>query len=136
LGAAAVVNAGRAEAGPQFQRGHRVARLVPGGPDGRLPRGREAGEAAAVVALPDPLVVHDGLVVVAGDPAQLGPDPGQLALLRWRHARALPPSGSTGPAPGADYRCPVTPMWDCPRCGRAFANRNQTHSCAPLGDLD
>jgi len=38
--------------------------------------------------------------------------------------------------PGADYRCPVTPMWDCPRCGRAFANRNQSHSCAPLGDLD
>ena len=27
-------------------------------------------------------------------------------------------------------------MWDCPRCGRAFANRNQSHSCAPLGDLD
>ena len=27
-------------------------------------------------------------------------------------------------------------MWACPRCGRAFANRNQTHSCAPLGDLD
>src|SRR5437870_13649891 len=44
--------------------------------------------------------------------------------------------GSTAPAPGADYRCPVTPMSACPRCGRAFANRNQTHSCAPLGDLD
>jgi hypothetical protein len=27
-------------------------------------------------------------------------------------------------------------MWACPRCGRAFANRNQTHTCAPLGDLD
>jgi len=25
-------------------------------------------------------------------------------------------------------------MWDCPRCGRAFAHRNQSHSCAPLGD--
>src|SRR5262249_62051762 len=41
-----------------------------------------------------------------------------------------------GLAPSADYRCPVTPMWACPRCGRAFANRNQTHACAPPGDLD
>jgi Domain of unknown function (DUF5655) len=23
-----------------------------------------------------------------------------------------------------------------PRCGRTFANRNQSHACAPLGDLD
>jgi uncharacterized protein DUF5655 len=28
------------------------------------------------------------------------------------------------------------PLWDCPRCGRIFANRNQTHTCASLGDLD
>jgi Domain of unknown function (DUF5655) len=27
-------------------------------------------------------------------------------------------------------------MWACPRCGRTFANRNQAHACAPLGDLD
>lgn len=27
-------------------------------------------------------------------------------------------------------------MWACPRCARTFANRNQTHTCAPLGDLD
>ena len=27
-------------------------------------------------------------------------------------------------------------MWVCPRCGRSFANTNQTHTCAPLGDLD
>lgn len=27
-------------------------------------------------------------------------------------------------------------MWTCPRCGRAFANRNQTHSCRALVDLD
>lgn len=26
-------------------------------------------------------------------------------------------------------------MWRCPSCGRTFANRNQTHTCAPLGDL-
>jgi hypothetical protein len=26
-------------------------------------------------------------------------------------------------------------MWACPTCGRTFANRNQTHTCAPLGDL-
>jgi Domain of unknown function (DUF5655) len=28
------------------------------------------------------------------------------------------------------------PLWSCPRCGRTFANRNQTHTCAELGDLD
>jgi hypothetical protein len=28
------------------------------------------------------------------------------------------------------------PMWACPSCGRSFANRNQTHTCEPLGDLD
>ena len=27
-------------------------------------------------------------------------------------------------------------MWVCPRCGRTFANRNQTHTCRPLVDLD
>src|SRR5215469_3175629 len=27
-------------------------------------------------------------------------------------------------------------MWDCPRCGRRFANRNQVHTCARLVDLD
>jgi hypothetical protein len=28
------------------------------------------------------------------------------------------------------------PIWTCPACGRTFANLNQTHTCAPLGDLD
>src|SRR3954469_24314728 len=28
------------------------------------------------------------------------------------------------------------PMWTCPDCGRSFANLNQTHTCAVLGDLD
>ena len=27
-------------------------------------------------------------------------------------------------------------LWTCPSCTRTFANRNQTHTCAPLGDLD
>jgi len=27
-------------------------------------------------------------------------------------------------------------MWSCPTCGRAFANRNQAHSCRPLRTLD
>ena len=27
-------------------------------------------------------------------------------------------------------------LWVCQRCGRSFANTNQTHTCAPLGDLD
>jgi hypothetical protein len=28
------------------------------------------------------------------------------------------------------------PLWTCPRCGRSFANRNQSHACAAAGDLD
>jgi hypothetical protein len=28
------------------------------------------------------------------------------------------------------------PLWSCPSCGRTFANRNQTHTCAPLGSVD
>ncbi|TDU86877.1 hypothetical protein EV138_0393 [Kribbella voronezhensis] len=27
-------------------------------------------------------------------------------------------------------------LWRCPRCARTFANRNQSHTCRPLGDLD
>lgn len=27
-------------------------------------------------------------------------------------------------------------LWACPRCGRTFANVNQTHTCAALVDLD
>jgi hypothetical protein len=27
-------------------------------------------------------------------------------------------------------------LWTCPNCGRAFANRNQTHTCAPLSGLE
>jgi Domain of unknown function (DUF5655) len=30
---------------------------------------------------------------------------------------------------------PTGPLWTCPRCGRGFANRNQTHTCG-LGSLD
>lgn len=28
------------------------------------------------------------------------------------------------------------PLWRCPACARTFANRNQTHTCAPLSDVD
>jgi hypothetical protein len=28
------------------------------------------------------------------------------------------------------------PLWQCPNCGRTFANRNQTHTCRGLGSLD
>jgi hypothetical protein len=28
------------------------------------------------------------------------------------------------------------PLWTCPRCGRGFANRNQSHACHPLTPLD
>ena len=30
----------------------------------------------------------------------------------------------------------VADMWTCPECGRSFATRNQTHTCAALGDLN
>lgn len=30
----------------------------------------------------------------------------------------------------------MTGMWTCPECGRSFASRNQTHTCAALGNLD
>ena len=29
----------------------------------------------------------------------------------------------------------MKPLWACPRCGRAFANQNQTHTCAPVAEL-
>jgi len=32
-------------------------------------------------------------------------------------------------------RMTTGPLWTCPRCGRGFANRNQTHTCG-LGTLD
>lgn len=28
------------------------------------------------------------------------------------------------------------PLWRCPKCARVFANRNQTHTCSTLHDLD
>lgn len=31
---------------------------------------------------------------------------------------------------------PFGALWTCPRCGRAFANRNQTHTCAGLASLE
>jgi hypothetical protein len=39
-------------------------------------------------------------------------------------------------AAGDDGGMPDRPLWTCPECGRTFANRNQTHTCARLGDLD
>jgi len=27
-------------------------------------------------------------------------------------------------------------LWTCPRCGRTFANKNQSHTCAALGSVD
>ena len=41
------------------------------------------------------------------------------------HTRGVDPSPGAGPA-----------MWECPRCGRTFANRNQSHACAPPGRLE
>ena len=35
----------------------------------------------------------------------------------------------------SDARGPAS-LWRCPQCRRTFANRNQTHTCRPLGSLD
>jgi len=40
--------------------------------------------------------------------------------------------GST--VPSVDHT--TGPLWQCPKCGRTFANRNQTHTCRLLSDLD
>lgn len=28
------------------------------------------------------------------------------------------------------------PMWTCPKCGRSFANLNQSHTCGTLRSID
>ena len=41
------------------------------------------------------------------------------------------------PGAGADTgRVTAGALWECPACGRTFAARNQTHTCAPLGGVD
>src|SRR5258706_2259713 len=58
--------------------------LMPGCAGRRLPRRPEGGVAAGVVALPDPQLMHQRLVVVADQPAQLTVDSSQHAGLRGR----------------------------------------------------
>ncbi|HEY6748999.1 MAG TPA: DUF5655 domain-containing protein [Mycobacteriales bacterium] len=45
------------------------------------------------------------------------------------------PGRSTG-EPRDDASPVARDLWVCPRCSRTFANRNQTHACRPLVDLD
>ena len=89
-----VADASRAEPGPDGQCGHRMAGFVPGRPHRRGPGGRVAGRGAKVVTLPDPRLVHDGLVVVAGQPDQFGLDLGHGPGLRGCHPE-LPRGEST-----------------------------------------
>src|SRR5580692_9607444 len=96
LGVTASVDAGRAEPGPQDERGHGVTSLVPRGDDACPPGVAERGEVAAVVATPEPQVVHDGFVVVTDQPAQLGPDRGQRPLLCRGHVPASPHRDAPG----------------------------------------
>jgi phosphoglycolate phosphatase len=108
LGAGTVPDAGRAERGSDGQRGYRVAGFVPGCPHGRGPGRGVAGRGPEIVALPDPGLVHDGLVVVADEPGQFGLDPGQGPGLRGRHlgdsTQNSLPSGSASTVHG-------TPPW-------------------------
>jgi hypothetical protein len=39
-------------------------------------------------------------------------------------------------SPSPDPNRVRPPLWQCPACRRTFANRNQTHTCAPLSDVD
>jgi phosphoglycolate phosphatase len=76
LATGAVADAGRTEPCPDGQRSHRVTGFVPGRPHRRGPGGRVAGRGAEVVPLPDPRLVHDGLVVIADEPGEFGLDQG------------------------------------------------------------
>jgi hypothetical protein len=40
-----------------------------------------------------------------------------------------------GTAPTREAVGPRRPMWRCSECGRRFANRNQSHACAPPREL-
>jgi hypothetical protein len=62
-----------------------VAGLVPRGAHGGGPGGSVAGGETLLVPLPDPAVVHDRLVVVADQPAELGLDRGHGPPVRWCH---------------------------------------------------
>jgi hypothetical protein len=80
-----VPDAGRAEPRPDRQCGHDMPGLVPGRPHRRRAGGRVARRGAPVVALPDPHLVHDRLVVVAHQPGQVGAHRGQVPGRSGRH---------------------------------------------------
>jgi hypothetical protein len=102
LAAPAVMNAGRAERGADRERGHRVPGLMPGRAHARRPGRGERRVAAALVALPDPAVVHDRLIVIPDQPAQLRLDRGQGAPFCGFHVRLPTRSGRNLPARGYD----------------------------------
>ena len=136
LAVAPVPDAGRAEPRPDRQRGHRVPRLVPRRLHRRRPRGRVASRGATVISLPDPDLVHDRLVVVPDQPAQLGldlchdPRGGGRQSSSTRHPASLPSLRAAskqyarGPAPqraAISYRrgCRVSHAQNVRRGGRA-----------------
>jgi hypothetical protein len=45
-------------------------------------------------------------------------------------------SYSPGGGPARRHDHDRRALWVCPACARTFAQRNQNHTCAPLGDLD
>src|SRR5271166_3020300 len=118
----AVADAGRTEPRSDGQRGHRVPGFVPGRPHRRGPGRRVAGRGAEVVTLPDPRLVHDGLVVVADKPGQFGLDldegpglcGGHHGLPRGDSTQNSLPSGSastvqeTSPCPTSAGTAPMT----------------------------
>jgi len=130
LAAASVADAGRAEPGPDGQRSHRVAGLVPGGPYRRSPGGRVAGRDAEVVTLPDPLLVDDGLVVVADEPGEFGLDLGQGSGLRGRHG-GVPRGDSTQNSPPSGSASTVQETSRCPTSAAVAPASSSARTAAP-----
>src|SRR6476620_11464044 len=94
------------------------AGTVPGRPHRRGPGRGVTGRGREVVTLPDPGLVHDGLVVVADEPGQFGLDRGQGPGLRRAHrgdsTQNSLPSGSastvhgTSPWPRSSRTAPAS----------------------------
>jgi hypothetical protein len=99
LAGVAVPDADRAEPRAHGQRRDGMPGFVPGRPHGRKPGRPVGGRIAAFVALPDPHLVHDGLVVVADEPVKFGLYRGQgRGLHRGDKTQNSLPSGSASTA--------------------------------------
>ncbi|GEM_PF-6018013 len=65
--------------------------------------------------------------------SQPGSSPCSRAPRRWAVTVAIRVSTVVDHSTVGDEES--SPLWLCPKCGRPFAHRNQTHTCRPLVDL-